>query len=82
MKIKVCIGSSCHVKGSRQVLEQFHRMIAEKGLEGTVELGSSFCLGNCQSAVSITVDEEVCSVSPETAEEFFESRIMPMIAKS
>ena len=30
MKVTVCIGSSCHVKGSRQVVEQLRQLIDEK----------------------------------------------------
>ena len=29
LKITVCIGSSCHIKGSRQVVEQLQYLIAK-----------------------------------------------------
>lgn len=29
MKVTVCIGSSCHIKGSRQVVEQLQYLIAK-----------------------------------------------------
>lgn len=76
MKVTVCIGSSCHLKGSRQVVETFKTMVAENHLEEKVELGGTFCLGNCQKGVCVTVDEELHSVSPETAESFFKETIM------
>ena len=71
MKVTVCIGSSCHIKGSRQVVEQLQQLIAENGLGDKVELGGTFCMGNCQKGVCVTVDNEFFSVTPETAEEFF-----------
>ena len=53
LKITVCIGSSCHIKGSRQVVEQLQKLIAENELGEKVDLGGTFCLGNCQAGVSV-----------------------------
>ena len=36
MKITVCIGSSCHIKGSRQVVELLQEKIAEHDLKDKV----------------------------------------------
>ena len=75
MKVTVCIGSSCHIKGSRQVVESLQNLISENGLEDKVQLSGTFCLGKCQHGVCVTVDEEFYSVTPETVEEFFETTI-------
>ena len=75
MKVTVCIGSSCHIKGSRQVVEQLQAMIAENNLEDKVELAGTFCMGQCQQGVCVTVDEAFHSVSPETVGEFFKNEI-------
>lgn len=75
MKVKVCIGSSCHIKGSRQVVEQFQQMISEEGLDEKVELGGTFCLGECRRGICVTVDGTLHSVTPEGAAEFFEKEI-------
>ena len=79
MKVPVCIGSSCHLKGSRQVVESFQRNIADNGLKDCVELGGTFCMGNCQQGVCVTVDGELFSVSPETADEFFNANILTKV---
>ena len=76
MKITVCIGSSCHIKGSRQVVETINRMIRENGLNDKVELGGTFCLGKCGQHVSVSIDEEFFSVNPEKAEEFFKKEVL------
>ena len=76
MKITVCIGSSCHLKGSRQVVEQLQTLIAQNNLTDKVDIGGTFCMGNCQNGVSVTVDGKLFSVSPETAEEFFKTEIL------
>lgn len=75
MKVTVCIGSSCHIKGSRQVVEKLQTLIAENNLGDKVDLGGTFCLGNCQKGVCVMVDEEFHSVSPDTVEEFFKNEI-------
>lgn len=79
VKLTVCIGSSCHIKGSRQVVEQLQNLISERGLKDKVELSGTFCMGNCQQGVCVTVDDELFSVSPETAKEFFDNTVVPRI---
>ena len=79
MKITVCIGSSCHIKGSRQVVEQLQSLIAENNLGGKVELGGTFCLGECQKGVCVTIDGEFFSVSPDTVDEFFTENVLNKI---
>ena len=75
LKITVCIGSSCHIKGSRQVVEQLQYLIAENKLGDKVELGGTFCMGKCQQGVCVTVNDEFYSVTPETVGEFFAKEI-------
>ena len=79
MKVTVCIGSSCHIKGSRQVVEQLQKLIQENNVGEKVELGGTFCLGNCQQGVCVTVDDAFHSVSPETVGEFFEKEVLPKV---
>lgn len=79
MKVTICIGSSCHLKGSRQVVEGLQRLVTENNLQEKVELGGAFCMGNCQNGVSVKIDGVMHSVSPETVEEFFEKEIKAKI---
>ena len=76
MKITVCIGSSCHIKGSRQVVEQLQQFIGENHLEDKVELCGTFCMGNCQQGVCVTVDDAFYSVTPGTVGEFFKNQVL------
>ena len=41
MKVTLCIGSSCHLKGSKQVLEQLQQLISDNNLGNKVELGAT-----------------------------------------
>ncbi len=75
MKVTVCIGSSCHIKGSRQVVEQLQELIAANGLVDKVELAGTFCMGRCQEGVCVTVEDEFHSVTPDNVTEFFEANI-------
>ncbi|MEF9853121.1 MAG: NAD(P)H-dependent oxidoreductase subunit E [Hydrogenoanaerobacterium sp.] len=75
MKITVCIGSSCHLKGSRQVVEELQMLIAENNLKDKVELGGAFCMGNCQNGVCVTVDDKLFSLTPETTAKFFKKEV-------
>ena len=75
MKVTVCIGSSCHIKGARQVVEYLQNHISENNLDDKVKLGGTFCMGNCQQGVCVTVDDVFYSVTPDTVEEFFENNI-------
>ena len=56
MKVTVCIGSSCHLKGSRQIVEQLQSLIAQKGLQDSVELCGAF---NSQDLNQIIRDAQV-----------------------
>lgn len=80
MKITVCIGSSCHIKGSRQVVEQLQELIRTENLSDRVELAGTFCMGQCQKGVCVTVDEELYSVTPETVKDFFASAVTAKLA--
>ena len=79
MKVVICIGSSCHLKGSRQVVEKLQTLVREHGLQDKVELGGTFCMGDCVNGVNVTVDGEKHSVSPETVNEFFEKEVLTKI---
>ena len=79
MKITVCIGSSCHIKGSRQVVEELQYLIKENNLGDKVELGGTVCMGKCQQGVCVTVDDAFHSVTPETVKEFFEKEVLEKV---
>lgn len=77
MKVTVCIGSSCHLKGSRQVVERLQKLIADNNLQNKVELGGTFCMGKCQEGVCVNVNDEFHSVSPQSVDNFFKTAILP-----
>lgn len=76
MKITVCIGSSCHIKGSRQVVERLQALIRENSIGDKVDLSGTFCMGKCQQGVCVTADGEFFSVSPESVDTFFAENVL------
>ena len=79
LKVTVCIGSSCHIKGSRQVVEQLQYLISENGLGEKVELGGTFCMGKCQQGVCVSVNDDFHSVTPDSVGEFFAKEILAKV---
>ena len=77
MKITVCIGSACHIKGSRRIIEQLQNLIEKEHVGEKIDLGGSFCMGNCRKGVCVAVNGEIHSVSPETVKDFFYEAVMP-----
>lgn len=75
MKITVCIGSSCHLKGSRQIVEKLQKLVSEHALKDEIELAGTFCMGQCQKGVCVDLDGTIHSVSPETVEKFFNEEV-------
>ncbi|HAB00440.1 MAG TPA: hypothetical protein DCE08_02830 [Ruminococcaceae bacterium] len=79
MKVTVCIGSSCHIKGSRQVVDQLQYLIRENNLSDKVELAGAFCMGHCQDGVCVKIEDTLYSVSPDTTKTFFEENVLAKV---
>ena len=76
MTITICIGSSCHLKGSRTIIQKLEELITERQLNDKIELNGSFCMGECSNGVCVKIIDELFSVSPETANTFFENEVL------
>lgn len=79
MKLTICIGSSCHVKGSGKVVEQIKALVNDAGIQDKIELGGTFCMGRCKEGVCVSIDDDEFSVTPETTKEFFENNILTRV---
>lgn len=79
VELNVCIGSSCHLKGSYNVIQIFQQLVESRGLHDQVEMRAQFCMKQCQKGVSVAIGEDLYSVSPENAKNFFETTVMPLI---
>lgn len=78
MVITVCIGSSCHLKGSREIVHVFRELIHQYHLEDKVELNGSFCMGECTKGVCVKLQDTLYSLSPKDAESFFQTKVISL----
>ena len=78
MIIQICIGSSCHLKGSEKIVELFQAAIEKYNLNNEITLAGSFCSGKCnREGVTITVNDEVFTgITPEKFDEFFNDKVL------
>lgn len=80
IEVSVCIGSSCHLKGSHNVIATFQQMIEERNLHDKVDMRAQFCMKQCSRVgVAVNIDGQVHSVVPEQARHFFEETVLPLI---
>ena len=57
--VTVCVGSSCHIKGARNVIKHFSNLLKENDLEDKVELKGSFCMERCGEGINWMIDDEL-----------------------
>lgn len=81
MKIIVCIGSSCHIKGSQQIVEQLKYLISLHNLNDKVTLTGAFCMDNCMNGVCAKIEDTKFSLQRETVKEFFETEVIGRLEK-
>mgnify|MGYP000613003598 FL=1 len=75
--ISVCVGSSCHLKGSYDIIRDLQKLIKDRQLENDVELKAEFCCGNCTKPVSVMIDGKgPLSIKKENVEEFFKNYVL------
>ena len=81
MNVSVCVGSSCHLKGSYQVIERMKKAIAQHDLEDKIHLSAAFCLGKCTDGVSVKIDDDIiCGVSENNFDDMFRTEILGRLA--
>lgn len=76
MQVTICIGSSCHLKGSREIVETLERLIVEHKIQDKVELKGAFCMDRCMKGVCVRIEEEYYSLTPKDTDEFFKKEIL------
>ena len=81
MIIQICVGSSCHLKGSYDIVEMLTKAIEEYHLENEVTLAGSFCIGKCnREGVTVQVDDEIhIGITKENLKEFFNDKVLAVL---
>ena len=77
VKVTVCVGSSCHIKGARAVITRFNEILKQEGLDAKVELKGSFCMERCGEGINWMIDEELLtSTTVDEAVRKFQERVV------
>ena len=82
--VKVCVGSSCFLKGSSDIVQMLENKVSEAKLEDEVVLVGSFCAGKCNRVgVTVTVNDDVYTcITKENFSQFWNEKILPRVASS
>lgn len=83
MVIRICVGSSCHIKGAPEIVALLQEAIVANDLENEITLSGSFCTGQCNRVgVTVQVDEEIhTGITPENFKEFFKEKVLAVLEK-
>jgi NADH:ubiquinone oxidoreductase subunit E len=77
IQVSICVGSSCHLKGSYQIIQIFQEIIKKNKLQDRVELKASFCLERCTKGVSVKAgDKFIDDLTIANAQDKFEEYIL------
>lgn len=81
MVIQICVGSSCHIKGSPEIVELLQNAVAEYHLEDEITLAGSFCIGKCNRVgVTVQVDDDMhTGITKENFKEFFKENVLDVL---
>lgn len=79
MKVTICVGSTCHLLGSRTVVERFKALVDENNLADRVELSGKFCMGKCGEGVCVTIDDVTHIIQKDEADDFFRREILEKV---
>lgn len=80
--VTVCVGSSCHIKGAREMITRFSEFLTREGLQDEVELKGSFCMERCGEGINWEINGEIES-SPcvDDGVKMFRERILKALDK-
>lgn len=83
MIIQVCVGSSCHLKGSPEIVELLQKAVDEYHLEDEVTLAGSFCIGKCNRiGVTVQVDDDVhVGITKENFKNFLQEQVLNKLGR-
>ena len=81
MIIQVCVGSSCHLKGSADIVELLQKSVEEYHLENQITLAGSFCIGKCNRiGVTVQVEDDIYTgITKENFKEFFKEKVLERV---
>ena len=55
LKVSVCVGTNCYLKGSQDLLHALIKRIQNENLENVVDVKATFCFENCKGAPNVKI---------------------------
>ena len=81
--VTVCVGSSCHIKGAREMITRFNDFLTKEGLVDKVELKGAFCMEHCGEGINWKINDEILSSSSiKEGAEMFQKKILEALKDS
>ncbi len=79
--VQICVGSSCHLKGSAELVEMLQKAVEEYHIEDEVTMAGSLCIGKCNRVgVTVQVDDEIhVGINRDNFKEFFNEHILKAV---
>ncbi|MDL2207863.1 (2Fe-2S) ferredoxin domain-containing protein [Desulfovibrio sp. OttesenSCG-928-M16] len=82
LEINICVGSSCHLKGSYNVIQEVQQIIEDRGLHEQVSIKATFCMKQCQTGVSVGFKDNSYSLQPGKCRDFFDEHVRPLLEET
>ena len=81
MIIQVCVGSSCYLKGSPEIVELLQESIEKENLGDSITLVGSFCIGKCnRGGVTVQVNDDIhVGITRDNFSEFFQTHVLDLV---
>jgi len=80
--VTVCVGSSCHIKGAREMITRFNDFLTKEGIGDKVELKGSFCMEHCGEGINWQINDEIFSSSSvEDGAEMFQQKVLGLLTE-
>ncbi|MBA7614940.1 hypothetical protein ES703_22214 [subsurface metagenome] len=81
--VTVCVGSSCHIKGAREMIASFNDLLIKKGLQNKIELKGAFCMERCGEGINWKFNDEIItSPSVEDGTKMFRKRVLKALREN
>jgi NADH-quinone oxidoreductase subunit G len=76
VKVSVCLGTNCYLKGSQETLNGVLRHAEQNHLEGRLDVRAGFCFEKCECGPTVMIDgEHIPDCTAAKAVEAIDSRI-------
>ncbi|CVK19577.1 (2Fe-2S) ferredoxin domain-containing protein [Sporomusa sphaeroides] len=59
LKLSICFGSACHLRGAYSVLNTFRALIDKYQIQSEIDIEGNFCQGKCTEGVVIKLNDEI-----------------------